>query len=260
MRRYGSVFRQRRKGISMENSNQRIALVTGANRGIGFAVAEKLARKQMTVILGCRNQEKGTQARTQLAEEGLNIHDTLIDVTDTTSIHAAIGRIRDTYGRLDVLVNNAGIQIDRDTDILALSQVVLQNTLETNAFAPLLLCQVAIPLMLANNYGRIVNISSTLGSLNDMANPESDHAEELFPAYRMSKTLLNAVTVLAAKTLRGSNILVNATCPGWTRTDLGGPRAPLSPQEAAETPVWLAMLPDGGPTGGFFRNRQPIPW
>ncbi len=114
--------------------------------------------------------------------------------------------------------------------------------------------------MRANGYGRIVNISSTLGSLNDMANPDSDHAKVSSPAYRMSKTLLNALTILLANAVGGSNILVNAVCPGWARTDLGGPKAPLSPQEAAETPVWLAMLPDGGPTSGFFRDRQPIPW
>ena len=244
----------------MKQSNRRIALVTGANRGIGFAVAEQLARKGMTVILGCRDAEKGALARTQLEREDLDIQDTLMDVTDAASIHAAMGKIRDTFGRLDVLVNNAGIQIDGDTEILSLAQVMLQNTLETNAFAPLLLSQAVIPMMRTNGYGRIVNISSTLGSLNDMANPDSDHDDVSSPAYRMSKTLLNAVTVLLAKAVGNSNILVNAVCPGWTRTDLGGPKAPLSPQEAAETPVWLAMLPDGGPTGGFFRNRQPIPW
>lgn len=116
----------------MENSNHHIALVTGANRGIGVAVAEQLARKQMTVILGCRDPEKGALARSQFAGEGMEVHDMIVDVTDARSIHAAIGRIRDTFGRLDVLVNNAGIQIDGDTDILALSQVMLQNTLETN--------------------------------------------------------------------------------------------------------------------------------
>jgi NAD(P)-dependent dehydrogenase (short-subunit alcohol dehydrogenase family) len=114
--------------------------------------------------------------------------------------------------------------------------------------------------MKANGYGRIVNVSSVPGSLNDIANPQSDHAQVATPAYRMSKVLLNAVTVLLAKELRGSNILVNSVCPGWVRTDMGGPRAPRLPQEGAATPVWLATLPDGGPTGGFFRDRRPIPW
>jgi NAD(P)-dependent dehydrogenase (short-subunit alcohol dehydrogenase family) len=244
----------------MKHSSQRVALVTGANRGIGFAVAEQLARRELTVILGCRDAEKGEQARTFLANSGLGVHDTLLDVTDATSIQAALGRIRDTFGRLDVLVNNAGIQIDGDTDILKLARVMLQNTLETNAFGPLLLSQACIPLMRANGYGRIVNISSTLGLLSDMSDPESDHTSVSSPAYRISKTLLNAVTMLLAKELRASGILVNAVCPGWTRTDLGGPQAPLSPREAADTPVWLATLPDDGPTGGFFRDRQSIPW
>lgn len=138
--------------------------------------------------------------------------------------------------------------------------MTLQNTIETNAYGPLLLSQACIPLMKANGYGRIVNISSTLGALSDIANPESPYTGVDSPAYRISKTLLNAMTVLLAKELRGSNILVNSVCPGWVRTDMGGPRAPRSVEEAVETPVWLATLPDGGPTGGFFRDRQPIPW
>jgi NAD(P)-dependent dehydrogenase (short-subunit alcohol dehydrogenase family) len=244
----------------MESSNQRVALVTGANRGIGFAIAQKLANLEITVILGARDEEKGAQARLQLAGKDSAVHDMLIDVTDATSIQASVGRIRDQFGRLDVLVNNAGIQIDGDTSVLALAKGTLYSTLETNALGPLLLSQACIPLMHANRYGRIVNVSSTLGSLSDISDPESEHSSVSAPAYRMSKTLLNAMTALLANALRGSNILVNSVCPGWVRTDLGGPRAPLSPDEAADTPVWLATLPEDGPTGGFFRNRQPIPW
>lgn len=244
----------------MKPSKKRVALVTGANRGIGFAIAERLARSEYTVILGARDEQKGSQACSTLGTHGLDVHDTLLDVTEATSIQAALGKIKDNFGRLDVLVNNAGIQIDGETTILELAQITLQNTLETNAFGPLLLSQACVPLMKANGYGRIVNISSTLGALSDIANPESPYTGVDSPAYRISKTLLNAVTVLLAKELRGSNILVNSVCPGWVRTDMGGPRAPLSVEEASETPVWLATLPDGGPTGGFFRDRQPIPW
>jgi len=244
----------------MKPSKQRVALVTGANRGIGFAVAERLVQSEYTVILGARDEDKGSQARSEIGEHGRDVHDMLLDVTDATSIQAALGKIKDMFGRMDVLVNNAGIQIDGETTILELAQVTLQNTLETNAYGPLLLSQACIPLMKANGYGRIVNISSTLGALSDIANPESPYTGVDSPAYRMSKTLLNAMTVLLAKELRGSNILVNSVCPGWVRTDMGGPRAPRSVEEAAETPVWLATLPDGGPTGGFFRDRQPIPW
>jgi NAD(P)-dependent dehydrogenase (short-subunit alcohol dehydrogenase family) len=244
----------------MKPSKQRVALVTGANRGIGFAVSERLAQSEYTVILGARDEDKGSQARSALGAHGWHVHDMLLDVTDATSIQAALGKIKDMFGRLDVLVNNAGIQIDGETTILELAQVTLQNTLETNAYGPLLLSQACIPLMKKNGYGRIVNISSTLGALSDIANPESPYTGVDSPAYRMSKTLVNAMTVLLAKELRGSNILINSVCPGWVRTDMGGPRAPLSAEEAAETPVWLATLPDGGPTGGFFRDRQPIPW
>ncbi|MGB7921068.1 MAG: SDR family NAD(P)-dependent oxidoreductase [Desulfobacterales bacterium] len=109
-------------------------------------------------------------------------------------------------------------------------------------------------------YGRIVNMASTLGSLNDMSSPDSPYGAVLSPAYRLSKTLLNGVTVLLANALRGTNILVNSACPGWVRTGMGGAQAPLTPEQGADTPFWLATLPDGGPTGGFFRERQPIPW
>jgi NAD(P)-dependent dehydrogenase (short-subunit alcohol dehydrogenase family) len=114
--------------------------------------------------------------------------------------------------------------------------------------------------MSENHYGRIVNMSSTMGSLTDIARPDSSYAEVQSPAYRLSKTLLNGITVLLAKELRGSNILVNSACPGWVRTEMGGDRAPLSPRQGAATPVWLATLPDDGPTGGFFQKRQPVPW
>jgi NAD(P)-dependent dehydrogenase (short-subunit alcohol dehydrogenase family) len=244
----------------MQTATKRVALVTGANRGIGLAIAGQLARSGLTVVMGARDGEKGARARTRLADQGLDVHNTLLDVTDATSIQAALGRIVDTLGRLDVLVNNAGIQIDGTTGVLELGRTMLLSTLETNALGPLLLSQACIPLMKKNRYGRIVNLSSTLGSLNDVTNPESNYAGIHAPAYRMSKTLLNAVTALLAKELRGSNILVNSVCPGWVKTDMGGPLAPLTPEEAAATPVWLATLPDDGPSGGFFRDRQPIPW
>ena len=244
----------------MQNSEKRVALVTGANRGIGLEVARQLAEKGLTVIMGARDRQKGLTAQQLLVDRDLDAHFTLLDVTDASSIIAAVGRISDTCGRLDVLVNNAGIMIDGDSDILELSPGVLHNTLETNAIGPLLLSQSCVQLMSKHQYGRIVNISSTLGSLTDIVNPESAHTGMQSPAYRLSKTLLNGITALLAKELRQQNILVNAVCPGWVRTDLGGPQAPVSPEQAAETPVWLATLPDDGPTGGFFREHQPLAW
>jgi NAD(P)-dependent dehydrogenase (short-subunit alcohol dehydrogenase family) len=247
--------------MKTEYENKRIALITGANRGIGFEIARQLAHRGVLVIVGSREEEKGINASEWIArEEGADVHFCLLDVADAVSIQAAVSRIVDRFGRLDILVNNAGIMIDADTEILELSPSVIQNTLETNAFGPLLLSQACVPHMKKRKYGRIVNLSSTLGSLTDISDPRSSYVQVGSPAYRMSKTLLNAVTVLIARELRGSNILVNSVCPGWVRTDMGGPQAPLSPGEAAETPVWLATLPDDGPTGGFFRDLHSVPW
>jgi len=244
----------------MTNSEKRVALITGANKGIGFEIARQLAMKQITVLLGARHEQRGLQAQDKLSSLGLEAYFLLLDVADALSVQAAVGRIKDEFKRLDILVNNAGILIDRKTGLRELSISILQNTLETNTFGPLLLSQACIPLMKANHYGRIVNISSSLGSLTEMAAPESHYAEVHSPAYRLSKTVLNGITVMLAAEMRGTNILVNSACPGWVRTDLGGSQAPRSPEQGADTPVWLATLPDGGPTGGFFRDRQPIPW
>lgn len=244
----------------MQTTTKRVALVTGANRGIGLAVASRLARLGLTVIIGARDEKNGKEAEKRLTDNGLDAHFTLLDVSNPTSIMAAIGRIDDVFGRLDVLVNNAGIMIDTETGVLELSLGLLQKTLETNTFGPLLLSQGCVPLMQRHNYGRIVNLSSTLGAFSEIANPESKYKELMSPAYRLSKIMLNGITALLAQELRDSNILVNSVCPGWVRTDLGGPRAPILPEEAADTPVWLATLPDDGPTGGFFHDHQPIPW
>jgi len=249
---------ERRK--EMSSIPKRLALVTGANTGIGFEISRQLAEKNITVLMGARDEKKGVDATNRLIDQGLDVHSLLIDVTDPTMIQAALGRIRDEFKRLDILVNNAGILIDSNTGILELSLSLLQNTLETNTFGPLLLSQACIPLMEKNHYGRIVNISSTLGSFHDMADQSSTDGEVLSPAYRLSKTMLNGITVMMASDLKGTNILVNAACPGWARTRLGGNQAPLLPGEAAETPVWLATLPDDGPTGGFFHNQEKIHW
>lgn len=244
----------------MEKPIKRVALVTGANRGIGFEIARQLAHKKMTVLMGARHDESGMEARHKLAEQGLDVHFIRIDVTDPMTMESAVGRIKDEFGRLDVLVNNAGILIDAQTQLLELGVALFQNTLETNVFGALLLSQACVPIMMKKHYGRIVNMSSTLGSLTDIANPDSSYVQVQSPAYRLSKTLLNGITVLLAKELRGTNILVNSACPGWVRTQIGGDQAPLTPEQGAATPVWLATLPDDGPTGGFFREQQPLPW
>ena len=239
---------------------RRVALVTGANRGLGFEIARQLADLGITVVIGARDIEKGAAAAESLQSDRRSVVSRLLDVNQATTIQATVGDIMDRYGSIDILVNNAGIMIDSQTNILELDLTMFQNTLETNALGPLLLSQACIPQMRENNYGRIVNISSTLGSLTDIATPDSEYSIVLSPAYRLSKALLNGLTVLLAKELQGTNILVNSACPGWVRTRLGGERAPLMPVQGAETPVWLATLPDDGPRGGFFRGKRPIPW
>ena len=239
---------------------RRVALVTGANRGLGLEIARQLAEMGITVIIGSRDHDRGQEAADSLRNDRREVYSRLLDVTKANTIQAAIGYIVDQFGRLDILVNNAGIMIDTETNVLELDLTLFQNTLETNALGPLLLSRACVPHMRANHYGRIVNISSTLGSLTDIVSPDSDYAVVLSPAYRLSKSLLNGLTALMAKELRGTNILVNSACPGWIRTRMGGETAPLMPAQGAETPVWLATLPDDGPSGGFFREKRSIPW
>lgn len=240
--------------------DQRVALVTGGNRGIGYAVSRGLAQRGITVILGVRDPNKGAKACSLLQAEDLDVSFELLDVTDADSVTTAVNHIQSQFGRLDILVNNAGILIDSADNALDINQDTVKKTLQTNVLGPMILCQNCITPMKAGGYGRIVNMSSTLGSLSEMADPDSAYAGVGTPAYRLSKAALNAVTTLVAKEVRDDNILVNSACPGWVRTNLGGDQAPLTPEQGADTPIWLATLPDGGPTGGFYRERTRIPW
>ena len=243
-----------------DDTIKRVALVTGANMGIGFEISRGIAFKDVTVVMGARDSQKGETACSQLQAEGLDVHYQLLDVAEGDSIKAAVDSISNHFSRLDVLVNNAGIMVDGDATALTIDARTVDQTLRTNFYGPLLLCQNCIPLMRKNGYGRIVNISSTLGSLTEMADPKSGYAGVQSPSYRLSKNALNSITALFANQVRGENILVNSACPGWVKTDMGGLQAPLTPEQGADTPIWLATLPDDGPTGGFFRERILIPW
>jgi NAD(P)-dependent dehydrogenase (short-subunit alcohol dehydrogenase family) len=244
----------------MENTIKRVALVTGANKGIGFEISRGIASRDITVVMGARDSRRGETACSQLQAAGLGVHFQLLDVADDVSIKVAVEKISHNFGRLDILVNNAGIMVDGDTTALTVDTRTVDETLRTNFYGPLLLCQQCIPLMRKNGYGRIVNISSMLGSLSEIINPESGYAGVQSPAYRLSKNALNSITALFASRVSGENILVNSACPGWVKTDMGGLQAPLTPEQGADTPIWLATLPDDGPTGGFFRGRISIPW
>ncbi len=234
-------------------STKRIALVTGANRGIGFEICRQLAQRGLHVVLASRDAVKGKAAAEALRGEGLDVEPRTLDVTSARSINALAAWLDKHHGRLDVLVNNAGIMIDpRGSRFLDSGIDTYRGTLETNLFGPLLLSQALAPLMKKNGYGRIVNMSSELGQLSDMGAGT--------PAYRISKTALNALTRILAADLKDANILVNTMSPGWVKTDMGGPHAPRTPQQAAVTAVWLATLPDKGPSGGFYLDRKQIPW
>ena len=239
---------------------QRLALVTGGNRGIGYEVCRQLAMKGLRVLLGSRDLPAGEAAASQLQAEWLDVTAVQIDVGDDANCDRLLTEINNQHGRLDVLINNAGILADparhppdRDAaSILVTPLEVIRKSMEINAYGAIRLAQRFAPLMVAQGYGRIVNVSSGMGQLSDMNGG--------WPGYRVSKVALNAVTRILADELHGRNVLVNSACPGWVQTRMGGGDAELSPAQGADTVTWLATLPDDGPTGGFYRERKPIAW
>ena len=233
-------------------AEQRIALVTGGNRGIGLELCRQLAHQRIRVLLGSRDHAKGIAAAAELNANGLPVEPRQLDVANVQSIRECMNWVRRDIGRLDILVNNAGIMVE-DDDADPLEEVeIVRDTMQTNVYGPLLLSRLAVPIMKTRRYGRIVNLSSGMGSLSEMGAG--------YIAYRMSKAGINVVTrVLAAET-EGMGILVNSVDPGWARTAMGGRGATRSVERGAETPLWLATLPDDGPTGGFFRDRRAIAW
>jgi NAD(P)-dependent dehydrogenase (short-subunit alcohol dehydrogenase family) len=248
------------------SDTQRVALVTGGNRGIGLEVCRGLARAGLRVILTGRDEAQLRQAQAGLQAEGLRVITIELDVTDRRmldppkdlNVSFIADWVQRKFGRLDVLINNAGVVPDTraygamEDSILGMPRSALEQGMETHFHGPLALCRALLPVMRAGGYGRIVNVSTHMAALNEMSRG--------WPAYRISKLALNALTCMLADELRGSGILVNATTPGWVRTRMGGEQAPLEPAQGADTILWLATLPDDGPTGGFFENRKPRPW
>jgi NAD(P)-dependent dehydrogenase (short-subunit alcohol dehydrogenase family) len=237
----------------MATMDKRLAVVTGSNKGIGLEVCRQLARKGLRVVLTSRDEGKGRKAQALLQKEGLDVLFHELDVTEKKSVNAIAKYLEGEHDRVDVLVNNAGILLGKyDTSVLDEKEILFRDTLETNFYGALRMSQALVPLMQKHRYGRVVNLSSGLGQLDEMGDGVS--------AYRVSKTALNALTRMLATAGADDNILVNSMCPGWVRTDMGGPTAERSIEKGAETAVWLAMLPHDGPSGGFFRDKKPIPW
>ena len=240
-------------------SEQTIALVTGANKGIGYEIAAGLAARGWSVGVGARDDERREAAVQKLQADGADVFGVPLDVTDDASVAAAARLIEDRAGRLDVLVNNAGVtggmgQIPTTTDLEA-----VRTAVETNVIGVIRVTNAMLPLLRCSASPRIVNMSSSVGSLTRQSAPGTGTGP-ISAAYAPSKTFLNAVTVQYAKELRDTNILINLGCPGYCATDLNGFRGVRTPEQGAAIAIQLATLPDDGPTGGFFEDAGPVPW
>jgi NAD(P)-dependent dehydrogenase (short-subunit alcohol dehydrogenase family) len=232
----------------MADDGRRTALVSGANRGIGLEVSRQLGHLGHRVLLGARGAAKGEEAAAGLRAQGIDVTPVTLDVADPRSVDRLVAGGH----AIDILVNNAGVALDAGKTPLDLDEETLRATLETNLTGALRLAQAFMPGMVARGWGRVVNVSSGMGQLAEMGGGSL--------AYRVSKAGLNVLTRVLAREGEARGVKVNSACPGWVRTDMGGPSATRTVEQGAETIVWLATLPDDGPTGGFFRDRKPIAW
>lgn len=239
----------------------KIALITGANKGIGFETARQLGKQKMTVLVGARDAAKGEKAAAELRQEGIDAHVLEIDVADGESVRRAAEKVKKDFGRLDVLVNNAGVMIDTyDSKIAEQSMDVWRKTFATNFFGLIETTKAFLPLLRKSDAGRIVNLSSILGSITYHATPGSPVYDSKIPAYDVSKSAVNAFTVHLAYELKDSKIKVNAAHPGWVKTDMGGKDAPMELAAGAKTSVALATLGEEGPSGTYVHLGKPLPW
>lgn len=232
-------------------SDQKTALVTGGNKGIGEEIVRQLARAGWRVFLGARDRTRGQKAATELAAEG-SVEFLEIDVSDLDSIQKAVAELTGRTSTLDALINNAGILEDEGQSVVDANVDLMRRTLETNTFGPLQLTKALLPTLRKTSGARVINVSSGLGQLGDM--------EDGYPGYAISKTALNAVTRKFAAALKADGIAVNSVCPGWVRTDMGGPNAHRTVEQGADTVTWLATEAGAEVTGQFLRDRKPIGW
>jgi NAD(P)-dependent dehydrogenase (short-subunit alcohol dehydrogenase family) len=246
--------------------DQKIAFITGGNRGLGFQTALDLKNENVKVVIGSRDSAQGQQAVEKLRAAGVDADFIPFDITKSSDHKAAYDYFNSKYGRLDILVNNAGVAggtfpgegpEHRASDV---PLDLLHRVFETNFFSTVALTQTLLPLIKKSSAGRIVNLSSILGSLTLHANPKSPIYDAKSFAYDASKTALNAFTIHLAYELRNTNIKVNSAHPGWVKTDMGGEQAPMELADGAKTSVGLATLPDDGPSGGYFHLGKALPW
>ncbi len=243
-------------------NNKKTALITGANKGIGFETARQLGKQDITVLVGARDSKKGNRAAEELRNEGVDAHALLIDVSDSASIKAAVDQVGRDFGRLDILINNAGVMLDdRKASVSQQKLEMWRRTFDTNVFGLIETTEAFLPLLRKSEAARIVNLSSILGSTEYHATPGSPiYGNKDTPAYNVSKAAVNAFTVQLAHELQGTGIKVNAAHPGWVKTEMGGEEAPMDLEEGAKTSVILATLDGNGPNGAFVHLGQPLPW
>ena len=238
----------------------KIALVTGANKGIGYEIARGLCKQGLEVVIGCRDGDRAEAAIGRLAEQGYTATSVLLDVTQRDSISRAAEEIESKHGRLDVLINNAGISAESRAKPSVVDLALVKQVYETNVFGVMAMIQAMIPLLLRSNSGRIVNLSSSLGSLTLAADPNSQWSRFVLLGYNTSKTALNAATVQFANELRETKIKINSVCPGYVATDLNGNTGYRTPEQGAAIAIKLATLPEDGPSGRFFDDAGSVPW
>jgi NAD(P)-dependent dehydrogenase (short-subunit alcohol dehydrogenase family) len=243
-------------------NNKKIALITGANKGLGFEMARQLGQAGVTVVVAARDAQKGEAAADKLRVEGMDAQSVKLDVTEKADLAAASTYLQDKFGKLDILINNAGIALDGlgETTVSTTSDDIIHRTFDTNFFAPIALTQTLLPLLKKSDAGRIVNMSSILGSQTLHADPHSPIYNFKALSYDASKAALNSFTIHLAYELKDTKIKVNSAHPGWVKTDMGTDAAPMAIPEGAKTGVALALLGEDGPTGGFFHLGSPLPW
>jgi NAD(P)-dependent dehydrogenase (short-subunit alcohol dehydrogenase family) len=247
--------------MSKMDNNKRIALITGANKGIGFETARQLGKQGVNILLGARDEKKGKAAAEELRKEGIAAHGMVIDVNDNESIKRTASLVEREHGRLDILINNAGVLLHSDDKSAGNQPLdVWRTTFETNLFGLIATTQAFLPLLRKSDAGRIVNLSSVLGSMTYHSTPGSPIYGYHVPAYNVSKAAVNAFTVQLAYELKDTKIKVNAAHPGWVKTDLGGEGAPMEIVDGAKTSVALATIGEDGPSGAFIHTGQTLPW